>query len=334
MTMRMTLRHVLSHPDFELIAEATNGREAIDLCQTLRPDVVTMDMMLPVMSGLAATEYIMAYFPTPIVVVSAAENRGEAHRTYDALAAGAVDVVEKPTGEEPEGVWEAALISTLRLASRIPVMSHPRAKLTSLSSSERKSRVPSVGLVALGTSTGGPAALVHILNSLPKEFNLPIVIVIHLATAFANSFVNWLSERTGRQISFAIPGERIASKVGCVIVAPPDYHLRVAGGQFRLSADGPRHSCRPSVDVLFESLADDMPKQVIACLLTGMGKDGALGLLKLRDAGATTIAESAESCVVYGMPREAVVLNAACHVLSLTEIGNVLAALPQVGGGQ
>lgn len=333
LTMRMALRQVLAHHDFELVGEATNGQEAIELCRERKPDVITMDMMLPVMSGLAATEYIMAYFPTPIVVVSAAQNRGELYKTYDALAAGAVDVVEKPTGDEPDGVWEAALASTLRLVSRIHVISHPRAKLTKdQSHGLRKPKPGLVRVVALGTSTGGPGVLVRILNLLPKDFALPIVAVIHLASAFANSFVQWLSEQTGRPTSFAIEGEPVQDKAGCVVLAPPDCHLRVTGGQFRLSRDAERHSCRPSVDVLFESLAVDMPRQVVACLLTGMGKDGALGLRALRNAGAVTIAQNEETCVVYGMPREAVLLDAATHVLSVTEIANTLSALPGVRG--
>lgn len=334
LTMRMALRQVLSHGDFELVGEATNGQEAIELCRERKPDVITMDMMLPIMSGLAATEYIMAYFPTPIVVVSAAQNRGELYKTYDALAAGAVDVVEKPTGDEPDGVWEAALASTLRVVSRIHVISHPRAKLTKEPSpASRKPKPGVVRIVALGTSTGGPGALVRILNSLPKDFSLPIVAVIHLASAFAKSFVQWLSEQTARPVSFAVEGELVVDKAGCVVLAPPDYHLRVTAGQFRLSTDAERHSCRPSVDVLFESLALEMPRQVVACLLTGMGKDGAVGLLQLRKAGAVTIAQSEESCVVFGMPREAVSLGAASHVLSLGEIGTTLSALPGANGG-
>jgi two-component system, chemotaxis family, protein-glutamate methylesterase/glutaminase len=333
LTMRMALRQVLVPPDFELVGEAGDGQQAIELCRERKPDVITMDMMLPVMSGLAATEYIMAYFPTPILVVSAASNRGEVYKTYDALAAGAVDVFEKPLGDEPDGVWEAQFASALRLVSRIRVISHPRAKLTKdLSPHARRSKPGLVRVVALGASTGGPGVLVRILNSLPKDFSLPIVGVIHLAPAFANSFVQWLSEQTGRPTSFAVEGEMVASKSGCVVFAPPDYHLRVVGGRFLLTNDAERHSCRPSVDVLFESLALDMPRQVVACLLTGMGKDGASGLLRLRTSGALTIAQDEASCTVYGMPREAVQLNAACHVLSLSDIATTLSSLPGARG--
>jgi len=132
-TVRGRLREVLeSDPELELVGEASDGKRAIELCQELRPDVVTMDMMLPVMSGLAATEYIMAHFPTPILIVSASLNRGELVKTYEALAAGAVDVLEKPRGDEPDGSWERRFLQTLKLVSRIRVITHPRARLRQL----------------------------------------------------------------------------------------------------------------------------------------------------------------------------------------------------------
>src|SRR5690242_12529067 len=127
LTARKLLVEVLTaSPDIEVIGEAPDGKRAIELCQRLRPDVVTLDMMLPVMTGLAATEYIMAYCPTPIVVVSSSTNRGELFRTYEALAAGAIDVLDKPKGDEPDGEWEARLLSTVKLVSRIKVITHPR----------------------------------------------------------------------------------------------------------------------------------------------------------------------------------------------------------------
>src|SRR5580704_14304500 len=130
LTIRRRLAEILENdPELELVGEAADGKRAIELCGELRPDVVTLDMMLPVLSGVAATEYIMAYYPTPILIVSASANRGEVFKTYDALAAGAVDVLEKPTGEEPEGVWEQRLRSAVKLVARIKVITHPRARL-------------------------------------------------------------------------------------------------------------------------------------------------------------------------------------------------------------
>src|SRR5687768_10904177 len=132
-TVRRRLCEVLaSDPHIEIAGEAEDGRRGIELCREIRPDVVTLDMMLPVMSGLAATEYIMAYYPTPILIVSSSTNRGELFKTYDALAAGAVEVLEKPTGEEAHGEWERRLVSTVKLVSRIRVITHPRGRLGAL----------------------------------------------------------------------------------------------------------------------------------------------------------------------------------------------------------
>lgn len=332
LTVRMLLREVLEHPDFEIVGEAEDGQQAIELCREKRPDVISMDMLLPVMSGLAATEYIMAHFPTPILIVSSSVNRGELFKTYDALAAGAVDVYEKPTGKEPEDEWSRGFLSALRVASRVRVITHPRARLRQ---GQRPSTPPSARprLVALGASTGGPSALVTLLNCLPSDFELPIVVVLHLGAAFADAFIDWLANQTSRRVGYAVSGEQLTGLAGRVVFAPPEQHLRVVGGRLALSSDAEVHSCRPSVDVLFESIAAQDASHVVACLLTGMGKDGAQGLLRLRRAGATTMAQSESSCVVYGMPREAALLGAAQRVLSLDEIGAELANLSDNRGG-
>src|ERR1700730_4772058 len=182
-TVRKRLVDILaSDPDIELVGEAEDGRRAIEICRECRPDVVTMDMMLPVMSGLAATEYIMAHCPTPILVVSASMNRGELFKIYESLAAGAVDVLDKPTGTEPDGDWERRFLATVKLVARIRVITHPRARLSDLRTrpphtAPQSSEPPSAGqryaLVAIGASTGGPGAIVEVLRGLPKTFRLP-----------------------------------------------------------------------------------------------------------------------------------------------------------------
>src|SRR5258707_532682 len=164
-TVRRRLMEILaSDPDVELVGEAEDGKRAIEICQQCRPDVITMDIMLPVMSGFSATEYIMAHCPTPILVVSASINRGELFKIYDTLAAGAVDVLEKPTGTEAEGVWERRFLSTVKLVARIRVITHPRARLAGLrrqtldaaQSNDSNRPTPKIDLVAIGASTGGP----------------------------------------------------------------------------------------------------------------------------------------------------------------------------------
>jgi two-component system, chemotaxis family, protein-glutamate methylesterase/glutaminase len=336
-TVRRRICDVLgSDPEIEVVGEAGDGREAIDLCREARPDVVTMDMILPVMSGLAATEYIMAHCPTPILVVSSSFNRGELFKTYDALAAGAVDVLEKPTGVEPEGEWEQKLLVHVKLVARIRVITHLRQRLPQLG----RAAQPNIGVgersaasaqraavLAIGASTGGPGAVVEVLSGLRPSFAYPILLVLHIAEPFGAAFAEWLDGQTSWPVAYPHDGDPLATAEGRIVMAPPGQHLLVRDGRLRLNTEPERHSCRPSIDVLFESLALEYGPSVAAALLTGMGRDGAEGLLAIRNAGGATIAQDEESSVVYGMPREAVRLGAAERVLPLRQIGPALGAL-------
>lgn len=326
LTIRKRLCEVLGdNPALEVVGEAADGKSAIELCQSLRPDCITMDMVLPVMSGLSATEYIMAHCPTPILVVSASTNRGELFKTYEALAAGAVDVLEKPSGhDDPDETWERRLIAAVQMVSRIRVITHPRGRLSSLArppvASSSNGRAPG-RVLAVGTSTGGPGAIVEVLRGLDPSVRAPLLLVIHINEPFGTAFANWLDGQSERRVSQAVDGESLADHAGCVLMAPPDKHLTIERGRVRLTNDPERHSCRPSVDVLFESVAREYGGAGVACLLTGMGRDGATGLLAVRQAGGLTIAQDEATSVVYGMPREAALLNAAERILPLAEIG-------------
>jgi len=335
LTVRKRLVEVLNaDPALEVVGEAEDGKTGIELCQRLRPDVVTLDMMLPVMTGLAATEYIMAYCPTPIIIVSASTNRGELFRTYEALAAGALDVLEKPTGEESDDDWERKLVAAVKLVSRIKVITHPRARLGlsrlapfSAPSNGKPMTPPERRLIAIGASTGGPSAVCSILRALPTHFPLPILLVIHIGRPFATGLAEWLDGESNLRVSYAKDGELVPGPgEPRVIMAPPDVHLTVAQGKLRLVNDAERHSCKPSVDVLFESVARDYGNRSIACLLTGMGRDGAAGLLAIRRCGGMTIAQDEATSVVYGMPREAFLLGAAESVLPLDQVAPALMA--------
>jgi two-component system chemotaxis response regulator CheB len=323
--------------ELTVVGEAADGAQAVELCGVLRPDVVTMDMMLPTMSGLAATEHIMADFPTPILVVSSADRR-ELFSTYNALAAGAVDVLEKPRGDHTDERWPDRLCAAVRLVSRIRVITHPRARTdarrrVATPEPAPASRPAEVGtgrrVVCVGASTGGPGALTKLLLTLPPGFRPPVLCVQHIAASepFAVAFSDWLAGQTGRRVSYARDGVRLEELSGQVVLAPPDRHLLVRDGALALTAGPPRHSCRPSVDVLFESVADDIGAASVGCLLTGMGRDGAAGLLRLRRAGAVTFAQDEASCVVYGMPKEAATIGAAAHVLSPERIAARLSEL-------
>jgi two-component system chemotaxis response regulator CheB len=336
LTTRKHLVEVLcTDPELEVAGEAQDGKRAIELCQTLRPDVITLDMMLPTMSGVAITEYVMAYFPTPILIVSSSANRGDLYKTYDALAAGAVDVFEKPTGTDLDGVWERGLIAAVKVVSRIRVITHIRGKLghpgraeASSASFETCNRGARKTIIAIGGSTGGPAAMVEILRGLPVGFPIPILLVIHMGAPFSVAFAEWLDGQSTLQVRYATDGDPLPApgQVG-VVMAPPDSHLVVRGRKLRLTREPERNSCRPSVDVLFESLAQEHGPETAACLLTGMGRDGAAGLLALRRAGALTIAQDEASSIIFGMPREAIEMRAADRVLSLGEIPAALAAV-------
>jgi len=347
-TVRAYLCGVLSSdPSIEVVADVGDGQRAIDACSALKPDVVTLDMMLPTLTGLAATEHIMAYCPTPILIVSSSFNRGELFRTYEALAAGAVDVLEKPSGEADDADWNQRFLAAVRMVARIRVITHPRARLSHLRGTQSStqngpslvdgtskppaasvaSRPRRIELVAIGASTGGPGAIVEVLRALPEKFSLAIMLVLHIGEPFGRSFAEWLAIQIGRPVAYGVDGQALTSLVGRVCMAPPDQHMRIAHGVVRLDRGPERHSCRPSIDVLFESLALERGERVAACLLTGMGRDGATGLLALRQRGAYTIAQDEASSVVYGMPREAALLGAAERILPLREIGPSLSLL-------
>lgn len=338
LTARKRLVEVLStQQDFEVIGEAEDGKQGIELCRTLKPDVVTLDMMMPVLDGLAATEYIMAYCPTPILIVSSSTNRGELFKTYEALAAGALDVLDKPLGTEPDAGWEKKLLATLRLISRIKVITHPRGRLnqprkTSGMAPPPKSGGGRIRAVAIGGSTGAPGAMLQILRDLPADFRLPILLVLHLGKTFGTAFAEWLNKESHLPVAYAVDGEILPPPgTGRLVMAPPDVHMVLKDGRLRLTNEAERFSCRPSVDVLFESVAREMGPAAVACLLTGMGRDGAQGLLAVRQAGGVTWAQDEATSVVFGMPREAILLGAAEKVLPLNNIGPTLAALAKEG---
>jgi two-component system, chemotaxis family, protein-glutamate methylesterase/glutaminase len=336
-TVRQRLVEVLSaDPDLEVVGEAEDGKRGIELCTGLRPDVVTLDMMLPLLTGVAVTEYIMAYCPTPILIVSSSINRGELFKTYDALAAGAVDVLEKPAGDASDEAWEQRLLATVKLIARIKVITHPRGRLGAIGrSTDGSVRAPPPAprassparVLAIGASTGGPAAVVDVLRSLSPSFPWPVLLVVHIGGPFGSAFADWLDSQSPLRSAYAREGEPLSAARGRVVMAPPGKHLILHDGRLRLTLGPERHSCRPSVDVLFESLAIDQGAAVVACLLTGMGRDGAAGLLAIRRAGGLTIAQDEKTSVVWGMPGEAVKLDAAERVLPLDDIGRTLAAM-------
>lgn len=310
----------------DVVAETGHGADAIALCEELRPNVVALGSAVGPVDALGVTEHVMAHLPTPILLVPPVAYAADAE---EILAAGAVDVLP-PVGAGDAAAWAERLRAALRVVARVPVITHPRLRLA-----PPAPRPPGLGLgalrvVAVGASTGGPAAVAGLLRTLPPDYPVPILLVIHVGEPFGGALVRWLDALSPLDVAFAVDGERVPHR-GRVLMAPPDRHLRVEGGRVRLTSDGDRHSCRPSVDVLFESVAREYGPSAAGCLLTGMGRDGAAGLLALRRAGAVTFAQDEASSAVFGMPREAIALGAARRVLPLVMIGGALAALGRQG---
>jgi len=322
------VRALAADPTVEVVGAVGGPADAFALCDRLCPDAVTLAPRLASGTSLQLVQDIMAARPTPILVVPAPRERTEPAVLVALLQAGAVEVLRPPVTPEPERAWDGRLVAAVRAVGRIRVITHPRGP---------RPRPPAPGpdpassrlrVVALGASTGGPAAVSELLRMLPPGFPLPILLVIHVGLTFGRSLARWLDELSPVRVSLAKDGDPLPSLgEGGVLLAPPDRHLTVAAGKVCLTYDPPRHSCRPSVDVLFESVAREYGRSSVGGLLTGMGRDGAAGLLALRQAGAATFAQDEASSAVFGMPREAATLGAAQRILAPTGIGREISAL-------
>lgn len=348
--MRRIISDLISEDtQFLVIDTAKNGKEAVEKVKLLKPDAVTMDIEMPEMNGLEALQRIMAEYPTPVVMLSSLTLEGAAE-TIKALELGAVDFVRKPSGSVSLDLFKVKhlLLEKLRIAVRTKVKSAfsrpiiqapiPPPKRAERSqeqpqlrqfkparpSEDRPELASSGHIVAIGTSTGGPRALNSVLKQLPAAFPAPILIVQHMPPNFTRSLANRLNDVSEIQVIEAEDGMKVLC--GTAYVAPGGWHMKLQkdplqGYRIKLTKEDPRSGHRPSVDTLFESLVPYNELKRHAVLMTGMGKDGALGMLALLESGAvTTIAESEETCIVYGMPRAAVLMNAATHVLPQDEI--------------
>ena len=326
--VRELLIYILgTDPDITIVGAIANGEEALEAVKKLRPDVITMDVHMPKMNGLDATRTIMETCPTPIVVVSGSVMKNELTDTFDALEAGALAVIQKPKGLESKDFSELAkqLTQTVKMMSEIKVVR--RWKKDSASHANQKLVVPSptrdIEIVAIGASTGGPVILKNILTAIKKNISSPILIVQHITPGFTKGFVDWLAQTTGFPVHLAENG--ITPRAGHIYIAPDEFHMQLDyAGRLALSNGNPINGHRPSVASLFRSIADNKGAHSIGILLTGMGRDGADELKLMKDKGAITIAQDKETSIVFGMPKEAIALNAATHILSPEGIAKVV----------
>ena len=325
--VRSVLRDLLGRDAaVELVGEVDNGRRAVEETCRLRPDLVILDVIMPVMDGLDAVVEIMACCPTPILILSANVDPRDSRCAFNAIRFGALDVMEKPRVLGSEG-WDevaARLLEKVHALARVRVMHHFARRTT-----RRPPPPPPPGqrsILAIGASTGGPKAVLRLLKGLAAEAPLSILIVQHIARGFAAGFAEWLDREVPFAVRLAREGD--ALRPGTALVAPSDVHLEVHEERVRLRQGPPENCCRPSIDVLFRSLAGSpFAAGVVAVLLTGMGRDGARGMAALREGGGYNIAQDEESCAVFGMPRAAIELGAVHATLPLADIAEAVQRL-------
>jgi two-component system response regulator WspF len=325
-------RVVLSAPGYSIAWTAANGAEAVRLAAADRPDAVLMDLVMPVMDGVEATRRIMAESPCPVLVVTSTVS-GNYTKVMEALSCGGMDAVNTPA-LGPGGVvlGGEGLLARLGKLARMGRTALPAGAAESPATPPPRGDGPP--LLALGASTGGPEALAQVLEALPADFAAAVVVCQHIGADFAPSLASWLQGRVQLPVRLAVEGSE--PQPGAVLVAGADDHLLLRPDR-RLGyvAEPAQYPYRPSIDVLFSSLALGWPRPGAAVLLTGMGSDGARGLARLRTAGWYTIAQDQATSVVYGMPRAAVELHGAGAVLPLPRIGPALREhfAPRRGGG-
>lgn len=339
-TIRLFLEYIFRQDsEIEVVGKLSDGKQAVQEIKKFNPDIITMDIDMPIMNGLEATRQIMASNPVPIIVITASTNARDVKISMEALAAGALSVIEKPKGGyNPENIGVTSkLIRIVKTYSKVKVVKrttilHDRKATSSIpkeqeliheipSPDEWKSRE----YIAIGISTGGPEVLKKIIGQVTENFPYPILVVQHITDGFLEGMVSWLDSFTTAKVKIAAQGE--IPGPGIIYFAPNNYNMGVVSNRINLI---PRESgslfC-PSVQHLFYCLMKNYARQTIALLLTGMGNDGAAELKQLRDEGALTIAQDKKSSVVFGMPNEAIKLKGAKYVLNLEQISGMFSLM-------
>jgi len=333
--IRSYLEQVLNNdPELTVVGTACNGLEAVEKAAELKPDVITMDIHMPGMDGFEATRKIMETNPVPIVICSASWDPTEVSKTFRSMEAGAVAALEKPRGFSHTDSDDSLrqLIDTVKAMSSVKVVrrwARLRKKETVITSHhvhtghKKRSGRKTYKIVAVGSSTGGPLALQSLLSNIDRDFPVPIVIVQHIAPGFLTGLADWLGKTTKYDVKIAENNENILPRKA--YLAPDRFHMLITKDfKVKLISGESRDRLCPSVAHLFKSIGDEFGMSGVGVLLTGMGRDGAAELKEMHDKGALTFAQDEDSCIVFGMPGEAVALGAADKVLPCPDIAEEL----------
>lgn len=316
----LLVRLLESDPEIRVVGAAKNGIEAVTMAANLKPDVITMDIQMPKMDGVEATKVIMEQSPTRIIVVSASFDQQESRPAFEAIKAGALTLVDKPRGFHSNDFESIKnnLIKTIKIMSKVKVVTRWR-------SSRKIQAPPKTGgagtkLIAIGASTGGPAALSQILKGFPADLPVPIIIVQHMTSGFGPAFASWLNTESPLTVKIPQVGDELLP--GTVFVAPDNYHIGInKSGKILLTSQQTSYNHhRPSINYMFETVAKSYGPKALGVLLTGMGEDGALGLREIKSAGGKTVAQDERTSVVFGMPKAAIALGAADRVVPLDKM--------------
>ena len=328
-TVRFILSEILSSdPDIQLIGVAGNGEETFSILERKKPDIITMDINMPGINGFEITRRIMETSPVPIVIVSSYCSPEDAQMTFKALEAGAVGILEKPSvGHQNFEEMKKNFIHTLKLMSEIKVVKRwTDARREKIISVNRPLKITQVKAVAIGASIGGPFALRTLISGLSPDINVPLLIVQHITRGFIEGMVEWL--KSDMKLPLHLASHGIKPEAGHVYFAPDDFHMEVGkSGSIILRKEVTANCICPSVSSLFRSVADVYGSHAIGVLLTGMGTDGSAELKLMRDKGAVTIAQDAQSSVVHGMPGEAIKLEGAAYILPPGDIAQLIMKL-------
>jgi two-component system chemotaxis response regulator CheB len=327
-TMRELIVSVLSRdPEVFVAGTAADGDEAVERALAIRPDIITMDIRMPRYDGVSAIRTIMRSMPTPIVVLCSDSGDSALNIGFNALKAGALEVVEKPHFASVDDVrrFGESFLATVKLMAEVRVVRLPYESGEFVPIAEAGSRTaqPRVGAVGVCASTGGPVALEYLFRHLPETYGAPIVVVQHITEGFLHGLVEWLNRTTPLEVKVAEEGEPVHA--GIIYFAPEHRHLAIApGGILVFRDDAPIRSHKPSGEILFSSLADCYGGRSIGVILTGMGEDGVDGLERLARCGGIVLAQDESTSAIFGMPRAAIDRQAATEVLPLERIAERL----------